>query len=122
MSYTPKVTNSNVMQQGGLAFPWVAGWTDVVAATNSGNTDYDLAAARTAMGLGATEALFVVFSATSGFWCNFHNTVAIPVASTTNGAAPEFSPNQRYLDASITKLSLISNGASAIISLQFYRP
>lgn len=120
MTYSPVVTEMVVVQQGGLAFPTVSGWNDAVQSSSSA-TSYDLGAARTAMGLAATESLFIVFAADGPFWANFHGTAAIPSGNTTNGTASEYTPNQRYIDGGITAISLVS-AAAQNISMQFYRP
>jgi hypothetical protein len=110
----------NVLQQGGLLFPTVSGWTDVIQ-TSSSHVEYDLAAARAAMGLQATESLFVIFACDGPFWFNAHGNAAIPSGNTVNGTGSEFSPNQRYIDGSITSLSFVSANAQNL-SMQFYRP
>lgn len=120
MPYTPVVKQMQVLQAGGEVFPPVCGWIDVLQST-SVHAEYDLAAARTAMGLGATESLFVIFAADGPFWANFNANAAIPSGNTANGSASEFSPNQRYLDQRITAISFVSVAAQNI-SMQFYRP
>lgn len=120
MSFTPAILPLVVMQEGGNVFPCVAGWIDSVKSTSSVAT-YNVAAARTAMGLASTAALFVIFAADGPFWANFRNTAVIPTGATADGSASEYSPNQRYLDSTITSISLISP-ASQLISLQFFRP
>lgn len=121
MAFTPNVTELNVQQQGGVVFPGVSGWNDVVVTTANTAASYNLAAARTAMGLLAGQPLFVVFSADGPFWANFNAAAAIPATSNTDGRASEFSPNQRYLDGNITAIGLISV-AGQKISMQFFRP
>lgn len=121
MSYTPTVTEINVQQAGGNAFPYPAGWVDTLVLTAGSAAAYDLTAARTAMGLHAGQPLFVIFSADGPFWANFHATASIPGSSTTDGTSSEFAPNQRYIDGSVTSISCIAAGAQKV-SMQFFRP
>lgn len=121
MPFTPEVKQLNVVRQGASNFIGVPEWVDVVVLVANTEAHYDLTALRTAMGPQfANTPLFVVFSADTGFWCNCHNTAAIPVASTTNGAAPMQSPNQLLIDGSVTTISLISPNAG-IVALSIYR-
>ncbi len=121
MSYSPVVNAFCNIQQGGVAFPYPAGWTDVIQVPNSGHVEYDIAAARTVMGLAAGQGLFIIFSADAPFWANFFANAAVPSGNTTNGTASEYAPNQRYIDATVTKISFAAP-AAANVSLQFYRP
>lgn len=120
MSYTPSVNPMQVIEQGGHIFTYPAGWVDTIQSSST-HAEYDLSAARTAMGLAAGQPLFCIFSADGPFWANFNANAAIPSGNTTDGSSSEFSPNQRYLDHTVTKISVISANAQNI-SMQFYRP
>lgn len=120
MPYTPKTTHLNVMQQGADSFLWPSGWNDVVQSSAVAKS-YDVTAARTAMGLTAGQALFVIFAADGPFWANFHDTAAIPSGDVANGSASEYSPNHRLVDKTITTISFISP-ASANVGLSFFIP
>lgn len=111
----------NAMEQGGETFIWPSQWNDIVQASNGSPTDYDLTAARAAMGLQAGQALFVIYAADAPFWVNHNGEAALPSGNVTNGSGSEFSPATRLLDQTITKISFIAPNASNI-SLQFYRP
>lgn len=111
----------NVMQQGAETFPWVSGWVDAVALAGNAVVNYNVTAARAAMGLRAGQALFVIFAADGPFWANMRDTAAVPVANSTDGSASEFSPNQKYIDENITQISLTSVAAQKV-SLQFFTP
>ena len=63
--------------------------------------------------------VFLVFGADGPFWANFHGVAAIPSGNVTNGTGSEFSPNQRYIDESVTAISFIA-AATTNISIQVY--
>lgn len=121
---TPQVRNMVVMQQGGMAFPNVAAWTDdLVLAANTAKT-YDLAALRVAAGLKVGQPMFLIFASDGPFWANFNGTTAaVPAADILTGAGPEYSPNQRYVD-NVEANSTISFIATATthISIQVFKP
>lgn len=120
MTYAPFVAPMNIQQQGATNFPYPANWIDSIVASSS-NQAYNVTAARTAMGLAAGEALFVVFSATGGFYADFHKAAVVPTGATTDGSSAEYSPSQRYIDSSITSINIISSG-TPVVTMQFYRP
>lgn len=119
MTYTPVVNEINVQQAGANNFLYPAGWCDVIQV--HAHVEYDLTAARTAMGLKAGQPLHVIFAADGPFWANFHANAAIPSGNTTDGSGSVFSPTTRYLDSSITTISLVSSAAQNV-SMEFFRP
>lgn len=119
-TFTPGVTAMVVMSEGGGIFPTPAGWIDSLQCSSTASS-INLTTVRTNMALPAGLPLFAVFSADGPFWANFNATAVIPVGSTTNGSASEFSPNQRYLATNITAISFVC-AANQNISIQFYRP
>lgn len=120
MTFTPAVREMQVVEQGGDIFTYPANWVDVIQSSPT-HAEYDLTAARSAMGLQPGQPIFVVFSADGPFWANFNANAALPSGNTTDGSSSEYCPNQRYLDKSFTKISVISV-ANQNISMQFYRP
>lgn len=120
MTYSPVVKEMQVLAQGGHVFPPAAGWIDNIQSSAT-HAEYDVAALRVTLGVSASMPLFVVFAADGPFWANFNATAAIPSGNTTDGSSSEFSPNQRWLDHTVTKISVISANAQNI-SMQFYRP
>lgn len=127
MTYTPTVNTMNVVEQGGRSFVDLEGWTDVVSLTAGVASSYNLAAARTAMGLPAGESLLVIFEADGIFYMNPYGTAAVPSGSTSNGTASLFSPNQRFINgiagdgSAINTLSLIAPAATNV-TMSFYKP
>jgi hypothetical protein len=122
MSFTPEMAAMNVLSQGHYAFPWCSQWVDSVQVTGSGNVQtYNVAALRTALGLPAQAAFFLIFGSDQPFYFNPYAAAALPSGNTTNGEASTYSPNQRYIDKSITSLSFTAAQLTNI-SLQFYRP
>lgn len=117
---TNTVKEMQVLQQGGETFLPVSTWNDVLQSSST-HAEYDLAAARTAMGFPAGFPLFVIFSADGPFWANFKGNAAIPGGNTTDGSSSEFSPNARYVDGTVSKISLVSAN-SVNVSMQFFRP
>lgn len=117
----PQITSLVAQQQGGLVFTSPSKWIDNVALVEDTEQSYNLTAARAAMGLVAGQPLFVIFSADGPFWANFHGAAAIPSGDTTNGSSSEFTPNQRYLDDTVTAIGLIA-AANQNVSIQFYIP
>lgn len=94
-------------------------WTDNVALDGTLKVDYDLTAARLAMGL-VGKPLFCIFGADGPFYMHAHAAAVVPTTSTVDGSAASFSPNQRWFDSTVTTISLIANGA-ANVSLSFYK-
>lgn len=118
---TPKVSKLTCMQQGDQAFPWVARWIDnLVLAANTAKT-YNIAALRTAAGLTATQAIFIIFAADATFWADYNGTAAVPSGDVTDGSGSELGPNQRYIDETVTAISLIS-APGCNISIQVFAP
>ena len=120
MSFTPAVLPFTAQQQGNQNFPYPASWIDIVQSSSTA-TAYNLTTMRSNAGLVAGQPVFVIFSADGPFWVNFNNTAVIPVANKTDGSGSEFSPNQRYLDKTITTISIVS-AANVNVSMQFSRP
>jgi hypothetical protein len=119
MTWSPQVKQLTVLHQGANAFPFTSEWVDSVSLTANTPVSYNLAAARTAMGLAANAPLFVVYGGSASFYRHCHATAAVP-AGNTDGSASQFSPNQEYLDASITAISFIAT-AAAIVTMSFYK-
>ena len=121
MVWAPTLVSLVTLQQGHNTFPNVSQWVDTVKLTGGGAAvAYDLAAARTAMGLGASAPLFVIFGGNADFWCHLHATATVPGSSTSNGTSSSYAPNQRYLQSDVATISLISAN-DTLVSLQFYR-
>ena len=114
----PFIAQLNAVQNGSEAFIRPSGWTDIVQSTAT-HAEYDLVAARVAMGLPAGFPLLVIFSADGPFWANFFNNAAVPSGNITNGTGSEFSPNQRALGAAVSKISLVSAN-NCNVSMQFF--
>lgn len=119
MTWTPTVKQLTVLHQGANAFPFTSEWVDSVSLSANSAASYNLAAARTAMGLAANAPLFVVYGANGNFYRHCHATATIP-AGNTDGSAAAFSPNQEYLDASISAISFIA-AAATVITLSFFK-
>lgn len=118
---TASLNNLSVQAAGGNVFISPSGWVDNVTVAAGVASTYDLAAARTAMGVAATLPLFCVMSGTNQFYMNAAAAAALPTTSTADGSAAELSPNNRYFSGSTTSLSFISD-VDTKISLAFYRP
>lgn len=124
---TASVTIMNVVQQGGQTFPTVCNWVDSIALAANTAASYNVDTLRTNAGLNTNEPsgtkapMFIIFSADGPFYANFFATAVIPTTNTTNGSSAEFSPNQRYIDGSITAISFIAS-ATTKITLSIYRP
>lgn len=121
MTFTPAIREMNVLRQGGEVFTYPAQWNDIIHMAANTEGHIDVTALRTAANLKAGQPLFVIFSSDAPFWANFYNTAAVPTGNVTDGSGPEFSPNQRYIDASVTTISCISAQACNI-SASFYLP
>lgn len=125
MANTPQVRQMVIEQQGAQNFPHTAEWVDAIVLAANTEQKYDFTAALASANGGKAKALFVVFSADGPFYVDFNgNTAAKPVASTVNGAAPEYSPNQRYIDsvalgANSNKISLIAT-SNTVVVMQVY--
>jgi hypothetical protein len=119
MTWSPQVKQLTVLHQGANAFPYISEWVDSVVLTANTPVSYNLAAARTAMGLASNAPLFVVYGGTGPFWRHCHATAAVAPGN-TDGSASQFSPNQEYLDASITAISFIAQQATTV-TLSFYK-
>lgn len=118
MAWTPTLKQMNVLEQGGRAFPNDSEWVNnYILAANTVN-DIDLVALRVAMGVPAGTALFVIFGSDVPFWAHYHAEATVPAGNVTDGSGSTFSPNQVYLDATVTQISLISASAGHI-SLAF---
>ncbi len=110
-----------VLQQGGETFIPTSNWNDAVKLSAGSHKEYDVTAMRAAANLNAGQPVFIIFSADGPFWVNFAGNAAIPSGDVTNGSASEFSPNARYIDASVTSISFVS-AADQLVSLQVFRP
>lgn len=123
MAFVPQVLPMNVQLQGAENFPTVSQWNDVVHCPANTAESYSISTLLTQSRIKGTK-LFVIFSADGPFWANFHGTAAIPSSSTTDGSAPEFSPNQRFIDTNdplnpITAISFIAAATTNVV-LQVY--
>lgn len=124
MSFVPTPSNMNFLEQSGVphALP-VSTWVDDVAISST-HAEYNVAAAKTAMGLAATESLFAILSGDEAFWYNPNGT-AVAGTGTTNGTGsvyvPGGGPKKVYLDETITSLSFVAASAGHV-SIEFYKP
>jgi hypothetical protein len=119
MAWTPTVKQLTVLHQGANVFPYTSEWVDSVVLTLNTAASYNLAAARTAMGLPSNAPLFVVYGANGLFYRHCHATAAVPTGNTDGSSAAQ-SPNQEYLDASISAISFIAAQAT-VITLSFFK-
>lgn len=109
-----------VIQQGGENFLPASSWVDNILSSTT-HAEYDLTAARAAMALPAGAGLFVILAFDGPFWANFYGTAVIPTGAVADGTGSEFSPTTRYLDSTVTSISVVS-AANQKGSLIFYRP
>lgn len=108
MAWVPTLKQMNVLEQGGRAFPNDSEWVDNYVFVASTVKNVDLAAQRVLMGLPANAPVFVIFGSDVPFWVHYHAAAAIPAGDVTDGSGSVFSPNQVYLDGTVTQISLIS--------------
>lgn len=122
MTIAPIVKEMNVLQQGGHLFDYPSLWNDEKHLSANTASAYSVTTMRTNAGLKAGQPVFLVFAADGPFWANFSgNAAAIPSADITDGSGSEFSPAQRYVDATITSISFIAV-AGTNVSIQVFRP
>lgn len=125
MSFTPQVTPLNVQKQGANNFPSVAQWNDAIVLAANTASSYSLTTLLTNSGI-KTKKVFLVFASDAPFWANFHATAVIPTGALVDGSAPEFLPNQRYVDTDdvnnpITAISFIATQITRI-AIQVFMP
>jgi hypothetical protein len=113
MAETPVVTNLEIVQAG----------MDAMALRQANWIDARVLGVATAETFQAPAlARFVLFSATTDFYCKIapaSTAAAIPAADVTDGTAPELNPTMRYI-AEQEFISLISPAAS-VVTMQFFR-
>lgn len=68
-----------------------------------------------------TGAYYVLFSANTDFCVSYTGTAAYPAADVTNGTACDYAPTQRFLDASVTSISVVSSSGGTVWA-SFYKP
>ncbi len=108
----PAVNALNTIYMNGI--PMIAinrpQWTDsvVLAANTAGSYTFP------------SGALYVLFSANSDFYVNFVTTAIVPVAATTNGAAPLLNPGNLYKIDNATAVSIICP-AACVVTLSSYK-
>ena len=68
-----------------------------------------------------TGAYYVLFTANTDFCVSYTGTAAFPAADVTNGSACDYAPTQRFLDPSVTSISVIS-AIGGTVWATFYKP
>lgn len=120
MAWTPALKQIIVLEQGGRNFPNVSEYIESLVLAANTVADYDVAALRASLNFPADTPFFVIFGSDGPFWCHFHAEASIPLANTTDGSGSQFSPNQVYIDGTVTTISVIAP-ADGHLSLAFYR-
>lgn len=123
MTWSPSVKQLAIMSQGKSApFPHVCEWQDVVYLPANTAESFNVTTFLTNAGLPANLPFFLIIAADGPFWMHAHGTAAIPSSSSqgsTDGAAPDFSPAQVYIDGSVTSLSFIASSITCIVLKAF---
>lgn len=70
---------------------------------------------------------FALFNATGDIWVDYltdedDEDIVMPTGNITDGTAPDFNPNARFLEETITKIIVASasEDAAAMVTIQFY--
>lgn len=68
-----------------------------------------------------TGAYYVVFAANTDFCASYTGTAAYPAVDVTDGSACDYAPTQRFLDSTVTSISVVSS-AGGTVWATFYKP